>query len=143
LYLPEDITKNGQSRFVPLGEHLLQRINELNITNYSDEDYVFSPNGGIGPKMASKNYFTKTFQKIRLKCDKIGQLHTLYSFRHTFAHNYMLLAKTDTKYEARLNELMQILGHSSSDITKLYLKRCGVNFFKSRGSKGVQHWDDL
>jgi integrase len=97
-------------------------------------------NGAIGEIPTGKNYFSRKFKEIRLKCDDLTPFYTLYSYRHTFALNFMMEPLENENNEDKRFELMGVLGHSKFETTEIYLKGFPKELVSKSKWQGMKHW---
>ena len=101
----------------------------------------YPPNGTTGPHQVSKNHFQRKFKAVRDGCESLTVNHTIYSFRHTFAMEYMKKALNDNnKYEVKIIELKEILGHKDLKETQKYLRNIGYIFMSMSQYEGIADW---
>ena len=138
--LVSTITKNNQPRTIRITPNLKLLLLEMGLDKYPNNYFLFSSKGKPGEKEVSRNYFTKQFAKIRLKCPSLTFKNSLYSFRHTYARRFMMEAVNPKQKEVRQNQLRENLGHSSIVQTERYLRNIGAWFVGHRSFKGVPKW---
>lgn len=142
LNLTADITKNGLPRSIPTNNYFHSLIKAMNLEAYPEDYFLFSRNGGVGLVKTGQNYFSRKFKEIRLKCKDITPLHTLYSYRHTFALNFMMEPQKGQSNENRRFELMKRLGHSEFETTQKYLRGLPEELVGKSSWKGMKHWSE-
>lgn len=124
--LPSNSTKTNKERIVPINNHLLKMLLDLNLDAYPEDYYLFGSfrepgKGNIGkhidfipgPTQIKRDTATKRWKKI-IK-DNLGIQVNMYSNKHAGA-NAKILAGMD------LDALRELYGHTSKLMTVRYAK---------------------
>jgi len=115
-------TKNGKASYVQIVPPLMEKIKELNLSQYPNHYYIFSDNYLPGERMLSKNNPSARWrEKVK---DKIGINKDLYALKHTGNIEYLINNKgmNNLKWQQLQNR------HSSAVMTETYNKRIGAYF---------------
>ena len=115
-------TKNGDAAYVQIVPPLMEKIKELNLSQYPDHYYIFSDNYLPGERMLSKNNPSARWrEKVK---DKIGINKDLYALKHTGNIEYLINNKgmNNLKWQQLQNR------HADPVQTETYNKRIGAYF---------------
>lgn len=114
LIVPPEFSKSGRQKILTMPAHLQEVLREHNIHTADQNLYVLGKNGSPGMESWGKNHFSEKFRRIRIRLNlPIG--YKLYSFKHT--GNAVAFAAGIPS-----SMLMNQNGHSSLEITSIYLK---------------------
>ncbi|MDJ0332124.1 tyrosine-type recombinase/integrase [Planococcus sp. S3-L1] len=105
-------TKSGYSRYVPLSDELIAHLRQFLKIHDGMSEYIFV---GLSGKPIDKNHFRLTMNAYGKKAGIKGVRVSPHTFRHTFAKFYILNG-------GDAFSLMQIMGHSTTDMTKRYVR---------------------
>ena len=126
IILPSKITKTDIERIVPINPFLMSYLEEMNISNYNPEFYLFGSkreysNRGLkkdldfipAPKKLNRDAASKLWRKL-IKVD-LGIDVTMYSLKHLGANKKILAG-------VELDALRELYGHTSKMMTLRYAK---------------------
>lgn len=105
-------TKSGYSRYVPMSDVLIAHLKQFLKIHNGMSEYVFV---GLSGKPLDKNTFRLIVNECGKKAGITGVRVSPHTFRHTFAKFYILNG-------GDAFSLMQIMGHSTTDMTKRYVR---------------------
>lgn len=130
IWIPAEISKNWKTASVPMPLTMINYFHHLKISEARAEDYVFTGNG-IGPKPASRDYWSKRFTKLRMRL-KLPKGLTIYTLKHT------------GNLEAHLRNMpmvaqMQLNRHQDPGTTFAYLE----GFNKTEAQSYDRYFTDL
>ena len=112
--VPDELSKSGRQKILTMPNYLQEVLRKNNIHTYNQDLFVLGKNGKPGPEPWGKNHFSEKFRRIRIKLNlPLG--YKLYSFKHT--GNAVAFAAGIPS-----SILMNQNGHSSLEITSIYLK---------------------
>lgn len=114
LTLPAANSKTGEPRTKIIPEIFRKDILALGLDKYKPDDYIFTLTGRPGRVQIGKDYFTKSYKKVKKKLG-FSRNHTMYGLRHTFVS---LLIKNG----ASLFEVMQLTGHTTMSAFEKYIR---------------------
>jgi integrase len=112
--LPASSIKSKVRTVKPMLNSFFELVEKMDIKNYPNHYYVFSPGGTPGLKIASDSYFRKKFKRVKDHF-KFSNLHTIYSFRHTMVCD--LLGSG-----ASWHEIMKYTGHTTFSAFEKYAR---------------------
>jgi len=112
--LPGTITKNGKPRTVTVSPHFKDYILQLELSQYSPDDYIFGYNLLTCKVPFQKNFASRLHTKIARELG-FGSDYTLYSWKHT---GVVLHYKAGID----IKTLQKQIGHQSLHETDVYLK---------------------
>lgn len=119
LFIPSELSKNGEGEHVVLAPSLIKIIDDYNLRSFPPHFYIFSISGGPGEKPVGKEYFYERHRKILEKLGLQGLKLTTYSYKHTGNIN-LLESGADIKFIQQHNR------HSSVQVTDNYLQNIGM-----------------
>jgi len=112
--VPPEFSKSGKQKLLTMPLQLQEVLRENNIHTYDNDLYVLGKDGKPGLEPWSKNHFSEKFRRIRIKLN-LPKGYKLYSFKHTGN-------RVAFKAGIPSSDLMNQNGHSSLEITSIYLK---------------------
>lgn len=106
-------SKTKKARRVPIPNALMPYLKKLNLERYQPNDFIFSDNFQPGPNRKHRDYVTKIWRNaVKIK---LGVNVSLYSFKGRGGED-----KRKAGIEA--GSVSAQYGHSSMNMTKIYLK---------------------
>jgi len=113
------ISKNRKQESVSITEGLLGVIEEMNLKNYPDDNFIFGHGLTPNDKMYKKPDTITHRHRKHLKALEISSEKTLYSWKHTGVCDYFTAIKDPYV-------IMRQLRHHDLSITMVYLKSLGL-----------------
>jgi integrase len=121
IIVPAEIGKTGAyvgNRTIPICEELFEIIQEMRITSYPNEYYLFSKDRRPGPNPVPDDYFRDLYLPIKRQLD-LDKNYTMYSFKHTRVVDLLAAG-----YSSQL--VMFLTGHTDWASFQKYCRELGV-----------------
>ncbi|PKV50195.1 site-specific recombinase XerD [Aquimarina sp. MAR_2010_214] len=118
IWVSGETSKTKKRDVLPIVPGLKRVILEMNLENYSSDDYLFSANQAPSSIKMGENYTGKHFRKVKDHFE-FGSDYTLYGFKHTAVVNWY-------QKEKDIRKIQKMCRHSSMLMTERYLKSLGL-----------------
>lgn len=117
IYFKAKNKQNFKIKRIP--DILVEELLKLNLDKYNPDDFLFTPSGTPGQWDRDDNgrreYFTGKFKDSIKDKFNLGAEYGIYSFRHTYITNLFRTYRKTMSFNAAIDSLMPITGHTSKE----------------------------